>query len=310
MIRRTADDLRNAQVAGSSRMLTFGTDLIRNGLTPAIGEFIDRGWLTHLATTFTSVVDDWQAARGGVSQDDCHLINLAILEGNCEGLGLGESVARAIRDGRITVPERSLLIEELSDTDELWKVSASAELLAALDNGVAKSGTVETAMPCRENSLLYKALSADIPFTVHPMFGMDDPFTHPACSFAAIGQCAERDFLSFTESVNHLDQGLYLSVGSSVTSPMIFEKALSMSQNVHINEKGAPMTDHKIVVVDLAPSRWDWMHDGEPPETRPEYYLRYCKSFSRAKARSMFYICMDNREFFSNLRKELVTPGK
>ncbi len=127
MIRRTADDLRNAQVAGSSRMLTFGTDLIRNGLTPVIGEFIDRGWLTHLATTFTSVVDDWQAARGGVSQDDCHLINLAILAGNREGLGLGESVARAIRDGRITVPERSLLIEELSDTDELWKVSASAK---------------------------------------------------------------------------------------------------------------------------------------------------------------------------------------
>lgn len=300
----------SARLAGSSRMLTFGTDLIRNGLTPTVCEFIDRGWITHLATTFTSVVDDWQAARGGASQDDSFLINLAILAGNREGLGLGESVACAIRDGRISIPERSELSAGLSDSSDLGKVSATAELLSALDGGLIQSGTVEVAMPRREDSLLYKALVSNVPFTVHPMFGMDEPFIHPACSFAAIGECAERDFLCFTESVNHLDEGVYLSVGSSVASPMIFEKALSMSQNVHIHGKGKAMTEHKIVVVDLAPSRWDWMHDGEPPETRPEYYLRYCKSFSRAKARSMYYICKDNREFFSLLREELESIDK
>ena len=65
------------------------------------------------------------------------------------------------------------------------------------------------------------------------------------------------------------------------------------------------MLRHKIAVVDLAESRWDWMHNGEPPETRPEYYLRYCKSFSRAKAASMRYICADNRAFFLHLYKAL-----
>lgn len=47
-------------------------------------------------------------------------------------------------------------------------------------------------------------------------------------------------------------------------SPMIFEKSLSMAQNVHI-QNGKHIDGHMIVVVDLARNEWDWNRLGEPP---------------------------------------------
>lgn len=296
IIRQTAADIVTAKESGGSRMLTFGTDLIRNGLSPLVGEFVRRGWITHLATTGTSVADDFGAGP--------YYLNLAVLVGAWQGLGFGESVAKVIAEGKIVIPEKDVLRADIGAAKDLDRVAGAAELLRKIEEFGLKAGEVKVEIPDKGSSLIYTAYEAGIPFTIHPMFGLDDFFTHPMCSFAAVGHASEADFLYFTNSVFNLENGIYMSVGSSVASPMIFEKALSMSQNILIRQ-GTPMTNHKIVVVDLAPSRWDWMHDGEPPETRPEYYLRYCKSFSRAKAKSMYYVCADNRDFFSQLFEEL-----
>jgi len=45
---------------------------------------------------------------------------------------------------------------------------------------------------------------------------------------------------------------------------MIFEKALSMAQNLSL-QRGEAIDRHFIAVVDLAESRWDWQKNGEPP---------------------------------------------
>jgi hypothetical protein len=92
---------------------------------------------------------------------------------------------------------------------------------------------------------------------------------------------------------------VYLSVGSAVMSPMIFEKALSMARNA---EGG--VDDFRIFVVDLAPRTWDWQRDGEPPPEHPAYYLRFLKSFSRAGA-PVSYVQADNRAFLAGLCAEL-----
>lgn len=319
-IRITARDLIEARDRKASRMLTFGTHLIRNGLGPLIGEFLRRGWLTHLATTGTSLADDWEFAFHGCACEETRtalptgtfglqdepgrFINLAILVGACQGLGLGESVARTIEEERLTIPGTDQLQQAIADTDQPERAAAAADLLEKIETYGIRPGTIEIRFPYRRYSLQYAARKAGVPMTIHPMFGLDVFFMHPLCSFAAVGRTAEVDFLCFTHSVDRLEQGVYLSVGSSVASPMIFEKALSMSQNVRIPE-GRRMTRHKIVVVDLAASKWDWMANGEPPENRPEYYLRYCKSFSRAKAQSMRYVSADNRAFFLHLYREL-----
>jgi hypothetical protein len=85
-----------------------------------------------------------------------------------------------------------------------------------------------------------------------------------------------------------------MSIGSAVMSPMVFEKSLSMSQNLAI-QSGGHIDNHFMVIVDLAESHWDWSK-GEPPMDNPDYYLRYNKTFNRMGG-SMRYITADNRDF-------------
>ena len=85
---------------------------------------------------------------------------------------------------------------------------------------------------------------------------------------------------------------------------MIFEKSLSMVNNLAIQQTGHPLTTHYMVVVDLADAPWDWQKNGEPPVDNPAYYLRYCKTFSRMGG-EMRYLTADNRDFLVTLAREL-----
>jgi hypothetical protein len=96
---------------------------------------------------------------------------------------------------------------------------------------------------------------------------------------------------------------VYMSVGSAVMSPMIFEKSFSMAQNLEI-QKNQHIDNHYILVVDLAESSWDWKADGEPPQEDPAYYLRFCKTFSRMGG-DMDYLSADNRDFLLALYQAL-----
>jgi hypothetical protein len=87
---------------------------------------------------------------------------------------------------------------------------------------------------------------------------------------------------------------------------MIFEKSLSMAQNLHL-QKGKRIINHFIVVVDLAAAPWNWEKDGEPPIDNPAYYLRYCKTFHRMGGQ-MRYVTADNRDFLLTLTQQL-GPG-
>ena len=134
------------------------------------------------------------------------------------------------------------------------------------------------------------------------MFGHDIIYNHPMNNGSSIGRAAERDFLAFAHNVSRIDGGVYLSLGSAVMSPMIFEKSMSISQNIAI-QNNTHIDHHYILVVDLAESRWDWSK-GEPPEDNPDYYLRYNKTFSRMGGH-MRYLSMDNRDFLLSLLNTL-----
>ncbi|MBQ3454624.1 MAG: hypothetical protein IJG25_07130, partial [Thermoguttaceae bacterium] len=154
-----------------------------------------------------------------------------------------------------------------------------------------------------ELSVAAAAVRLGVPFTCHPMIGHDIIYTHPMNKPAAIGRTAERDFLCFADSVSRLEHGIYLSVGSAVMSPMIFEKSLSMSRNL-ARQRGESITDFDIHVVDLAASTWDWTTQGEPPQDNPAYYLRFCKTFSRMGGK-MTYTSADNRSWLLEILRRL-----
>ena len=157
--------------------------------------------------------------------------------------------------------------------------------------------------PYKKYSVQSRAYELGIPFTGHPMIGHDIIYNHPMNHGAALGRVALNDFLSFAYGVSNLDSGVYMSIGSAVMSPMIFEKALSMSQNLKIQEN-RHIDNHYMLIVDLAKSDWDWQKNGEPPMDNPAYYLRYCKTFNRMGG-EMHYLTADNRDFLLALYQKL-----
>ena len=324
----TVARIRSANSAGRPVMLAFGAHTIKNGLGPILRELIEGGWVQHLATNGAGVIHDWEFAFQGKSSEDVRAnvatgrfgiwretgfnINLALALGAFDGLGYGESVGRLIATEKHVVPERADLVRLLSagsgGSGGYRRVAAAADLLALIDEFQLEPGTSHVPHPWKRYSIQAAAYAAGVPFTAHPMFGHDIVYTHPLNCGAAVGRTAERDFLTFATRVADLQDGVYLSVGSAVMSPMIFEKSLSMAQNLALQE-GRRVTGHFIVVVDLAESRWDWSR-GEPPQDSPDYYLRFCKTFNRMGG-ELRYVSADNRTFLPHLLHSLkqATPG-
>jgi hypothetical protein len=321
-VRAAARDLRLARESGKQRILAFGAHAIKNGLAPVLIRLVDRGWLTHLATNGAGIIHDWElaylgetsedvrenVARGefGMWQETGYYLNLAIDVGAWQGLGYGESVGALVEHDGLDIPGREELasaVEHAARRDPEMAARA-ADLLGVVERLGLPAGRLSVRHGHPEIGLQAAAFRLGVPLTGHPMFGHDIIYVHPANHGASIGRTAEKDFLRFASSVAGLgDGGVYLSVGSAVMSPMIFEKSLSMAQNLAL-QNGRRIEGHRMHVVDLAPSAWDWERDGEPPADNPAYYLRYCKTFSRMGG-SMRYCSADNRDYLLALLHEL-----
>lgn len=325
-VERAARELTAARAKGAARMLAFGAHSIKNGLSRVLTRLMETGWITHFATNGAGIIHDWEFAFQGKSGENVEryaaegqfgiwnetgtYINLAILLGAYRGFGYGESVGTMIAESGLPLPSDADLAGAISaaaaphaDRETLSRAAAAADLLEAKRHFGLDSEFISIAHPYRDYSLAYTTTRDGVRFTCHPMFGHDIIYTHPMNKGAAIGRTAERDFLTYVDSVSRLEGGVYLSVGSAVMSPMIFEKALSMSRNVALG-KGEKIDDFSIHVVDLAESAWDWTQNGEPPQDNPAYYLRFCKTFSRMGGR-MTYTSADNRSWLVALLKRL-----
>ncbi|MGI5831056.1 MAG: hypothetical protein ACOX6D_00765 [Thermoguttaceae bacterium] len=330
-VRSAAAAIKRACRKGSARILTYGAHSIKNGLGPTLAALGEEGWITHFATNGAGIIHDWEFAFQAESGEDVHryvsegqfgiweetgcYMNLSFLLGAYKGWGYAESMAETIDRQSIDIPSaeelrNNVLRAEKSDDPSLLERAAGAlDLMAACRcSGIPAEGfSYKIPHPYREYSLIWRARRAGVILTCHPMIGHDIIYTHPLNRPAAIGRCAERDFLAFVGSVANLRGGVYLSIGSAVMSPMIFEKALSMARNV-AGQRGETIDDFDIHVLDLAPSRWDWMCAGEPPMDDPAYYLRFCKTFSRMGGR-MTYTSADNSRWIPALLGELRRSG-
>ncbi len=321
LIRKTSERVRTARERGSPVIMSFGAHAIKNGLAPLLTALIGEGWVTHLATNGAGIIHDWEFAylgetseyvkenvgRGqfGIWDETGYYINLALNVGAFEGLGYGESVGKMIFNEGLQIPETSLLYKlagEKVESDPGLAASA-ADLAGVINEFSLEPGFMSIPHPWKKHSVQSAAWELGVNFTGHPMIGCDIIYTHPMNHGAALGRTALRDFLLFASSVSRLDHGVYLSVGSAVMSPMIFEKSLSMAQNIAIQNM-TRIDNHFILVVDLAGLEWDWEKDGEPPPDNPAYYLRFCKTFSRMGG-EMYYLTADNRDFLLALYQEL-----
>lgn len=314
-------ELVAARDAGASRIMAFGAHAIKNGLGPVMQWLVGEGWITHLATNGAGIIHDWEFAFQGESSEDVRVnvahgrfgiwketgrfINLALIVGAFEGLGYGESIGALVENEGLKIPgpdELQRIIAggaQSTDPNVITRAAAAAELRATMLRYDIPGGWMGVPHPYKQFGLQAAAYRLGVPFTGHPMVGHDIIYTHPISCGAAIGRTAERDFLSFAQSVCGLENGVYLSVGSAVMSPMIFEKSLSMCRNIALQHGPAP-SNHHIYVVDLASAPWDWRRDREPPVDHPAYYLRFLKTFHRMGGATT-YLSLDNRAFLLRL---------
>lgn len=313
-VARAAAALRTAREHGSAAILMYGAHLIRNGAAVIVTRLMERGWITHLATNGAGSIHDWEfswlgrscegveenVADGtfGAWEETGRNLHLALLAGGVAGEGYGRSVGRFIHEDGCSFPTPEELRSRLAHADN--HAPACAELLnAMLQHGIA-SGVHRIEHRWKHASLLAQAYRLGVPATVHPGIGYDIVSCHPMFNGAAIGRAAERDYHTFCGSVEQLDGGVVLAVGSAIMAPQVFEKSLSCVHNIRTQEGRANVGGHSIFVVDLQDGGgWDWTQ-GEPPKSSPAYYLRFCKSFSRMGG-AMHYVQNDNAAFMHAL---------
>jgi hypothetical protein len=106
--------IRAAREGNRGIIWGFGAHVIKTGLGPILIDLMERGFVSALATNGAGIIHDFELAiagstsedvdealgpgRFGMAEETGELLNAAINDGVMQGLGLGQSVARRLRE--------------------------------------------------------------------------------------------------------------------------------------------------------------------------------------------------------------------
>lgn len=272
LIERIAAARRN----GRPVIVIMGAHPIKLGLSRFLVDLIERGVITHLATNGAGMIHDFELATLG---------------------GTSEDVARWIRPGQFGLWEETSRLNELA-----------GEAAAAGEGIGERIGRVieKERPPHCDLSLAAAGWRNRVPVTAHVGIGSDVVHAHPNCDAAAWGKASGTDFLIFARSVQELEGGVLLNVGSAVTGPEVYLKALSMARNV-ARRRGRQISNFTTAVFDLVglPDGWP---SGPPSKEHAQYYYRPWKTIlyrTVTDGGSSFYFCGDHRQTIPTLWHEL-----
>jgi hypothetical protein len=271
-----------ARAAGRPVIVMMGAHPIKLGLSRFLMDLIERGVITHLATNGAGVIHDFELA--------------------CFG-GTGEDVARWIRAGQFGLWRQTSRLNDLA--------AAAATAGEGLGEAIGRVIEQEEAPHC-ELSLAAAAWRRGVPLTVHVGIGSDIVHAHPNCDGSAWGQASYTDFLIFARSIQDLEGGVFLNIGSAVTGPEVYLKALAMARNV-ARRQGRQIRHFTTATFDLVelPATW---RAGPPSKEHPQYYYRPWKTIlarTVADGGQSYYFCGDHRQTIPTLWHEVVRrmPG-
>jgi hypothetical protein len=206
-----ADTLRSitdaiVEARSKNRVIIWGVGghVIKTGLTPILIDLARRGFVSAIAMNGSGVIHDFEIAIAGWTSED---VDAALGSG---AFGMAEETGRLINE--------------------------AINRGGAGDCGIGESigrALVEMNPQFADYSILHAAYLLKIPVTVHVTIGTDIIHIHPHADGAAIGAATYRDFLLFASLVKELDGGgVYLNVGSAVTLPEVFLKAVTVVRNL------------------------------------------------------------------------------
>ena len=272
-----AEAMKRAKDKGASIIMMMGAHVIRSGLGPLLIDLMKQEYITHFAFNGAGAIHDFELALAGKTT---------------------ESVARYIREGQFGLWEEPALIND----------AVSLGVKDGLGMGEAIGRWIcEKEYPYKDTSLFAAAYTQKVPVTVHVGIGCDIIHEHPNCDGAALGQATYTDFLIFTQSVSGLENGVFLNIGSAVTGPEVYLKALAMARNA-ANQKGKHISNFTTAVFDLHDIDPEKVHH-EPDKTNALYYYRPWKTIlARTVADGGFshYVRGRHRETISALYRALM----
>ncbi len=203
-LRELAGRMRRARELRKPIIWGIGGHVIKTGLAPVIIDLLKRGFVTAIASNGSVLVHDAEVAMVGSTSED---VDATLGEGVFGGADeTGKLLNRAAAEGA---------------KEELGLGEATGRAL------------LELKPKHSEYSLLCAAYKAKIPFTAHVTIGGDIGHFHPQADGAALGATTHTDFRLLAELVRRMDGGgVYLNIGSAVTLPEVFLKAITLVRNL------------------------------------------------------------------------------
>jgi len=253
---------------------------IKLGLSRFLVDLIERQLITHLATNGSGIIHDFELALFG---------------------GTSESVPKWIQRGQFG------LWEETSRLNEI--IREGARRGEGLGECVGRT-IEEQQLPNRQLSVAAAGWRAGVPITAHVGIGSDIIHAHANCDGAALGAASYTDFLVFAHTVESLEGGVYLNIGSAVAGPEVYLKALSMARNV-AQQRGQQIRAFTTAVFDLVTLPPDYRR-GPPSKEHAQYYYRPWKTIlvrTVADGGTSYYFQGDHRLTIPTLWHGVVTQS-
>jgi hypothetical protein len=217
-LRSITDAVIEAKSTNRAIIWGVGGHVIKTGLAPILIDLARRGFVSAIAMNGSGVIHDFEIAVAGWTSED---VDAALGSG---AFGMAEETGRLINEA----------INRGADGD----------------CGIGEStgqALVEMKPQYADHSILHAAYLLKIPVTVHVTIGTDIIHIHPHADGAAIGDGTYRDFLLFASIVKELNGGgVYLNIGSAVTLPEVFLKAVTVVRNL-----GHPLQDFTTANLDF-----------------------------------------------------------
>jgi len=202
-LRRLARAMLDARAARAPVLWGIGAHVLKVGLSPLLADLLERGFVQAVAMNGAGAIHDVELALIGATSED---------------------VASALKDGSFGMAR---------DTAQFLNEAVAAGAKAGRGFGEAVSDAIDAAnLPHRRLSTLWNCRRLGVPATVHVTLGADIVHMHPSADGAAIGAASLADFRRFCGVVAELQGGVYFNVGSAVTLPEIFLKALAVARNL------------------------------------------------------------------------------
>src|SRR5436305_6385048 len=203
-LRKLARRIRIARELEKPIIWGIGGHVIKTGMSPVIIDLMRRGYVNAIAANGSVLVHDAEIALVGSTSED---------------------VDASVGAGAFGAADETGKLLNVAAREGVRQQTGLGEALGQL--------LVERYSLHKGYSQLFASYESRVPFTAHVTIGADIAHFHPTADGAALGATTHTDFRLLAEMVRRMDGGgVYLNIGSAVTLPEVFLKAVTLVRNL------------------------------------------------------------------------------